>query len=169
MKSLTIVRHGKAEQGDGFPIDFDRPLAKRGKKDIARVITVLTALTPPVDWIVTSPARRARQTAELVADGLGLQRQMVTEDAIYESGCDAILALLERIPSEVQHAVLIGHNPTLEQLISGLCAGSPTRMINSLPTSGMANLELQIMWWEQVRWGSGLLRLYLRPHFMRKL
>ncbi len=104
MKSLTIVRHGKAEQGDGFPIDFDRPLAKRGKKDIARVVKVLTALMPPVDWIITSPARRARQTAELVAEGLGLQRQMVTEDAIYESGCDAILALLERIPSEVQHA-----------------------------------------------------------------
>lgn len=169
MKSLTLVRHGKAESGEDWPIDFDRPLTKRGHKDIAVVLRFLDALKPPIDWIITSPARRARQTAEELANGLGLQRQMIMEDAVYENGCEAVLGLLEKIPTEVQHALVVGHNPTLEQLLSGLCAGSPSRLGNSLPTAGVASLELQIMWWEQIRWGSGILKFYVRPKLLRSL
>lgn len=169
MKSLTIVRHGKAERGEEWPIDFDRPLTKRGHKDMALVARFLNGLKPPIDWIITSPARRARQSAEAIADGLGLQRQMVMQDAVYENGCEVVLGLLEQIPTEVQHALVVGHNPTLEQLVSGLCAGSPSRLANSLSAGGVASLELQIMWWEQIRWGSGVLKYYVRPKLLRTL
>jgi phosphohistidine phosphatase len=169
MKSLTIMRHGKAKRGEDWPIDFDRPLAKRGQKDIERVVQLLSELKPPVDWIISSPARRAYQTAENVAKGLGLSDSIVTNDTIYEEGSEGVLALLGRTPTEVQHVLLIGHNPTLEQLVSGLCAGSPSRLGSSLPTSGVANIELQIMWWEQIRWGSGILKMYVRPKILRSL
>ncbi len=169
MKSLTIMRHGKAKRGDDWPIDFDRPLAGRGQKDIEVVVRLLSELKPHVDWIISSPARRALQTAENVAKGLGLSESIVTDETIYDEGSEGILALLGRTPAEVQHALLIGHNPTLEHLVSGLCAGSPNRLGSSLPTSGIANLELQIMWWEQIRWGSGILKMYVRPKILRSL
>lgn len=169
MKSLTILRHGKAVHSEKHPVDSDRPLTKRGHKDIARATKVLKQLTPPIDWIVSSPALRARQTADAVAKELGLQDQIVAEPGLYELGADAILPALGKIPSEVEHALVVGHNPVLEELVSGLCAGSVSRLANSLPTAGIASLELQIMWWEQVRWGCGLLRLYLRPRLLRGL
>lgn len=169
MKTLTILRHGKAERGEEYPIDFDRPLAKRGWKDLALVAHLLQELSPEVDWIISSPALRAKQSAEVIAQELGLKDQLILEDVVYEGGPDGLLSLVQKTPSEVQHALIVGHNPTLEQLVSGLCTGSPSRMVNSLPTAGIANFELQIMWWEQIRWGSGLLKLYMRPRLLRSL
>jgi phosphohistidine phosphatase len=166
MKSLTILRHGKAARGENHPVDFDRPLTKRGRKDIDRVVEVLQRLDPPIDWIISSPAVRAKQSAESVAVQLHLKDHLVCEPTIYDGGPEGLLSLLEHVPSEKQHALLVGHNPTLEQLVSGLCAGSVSRMTNSLSTAGVANIELQIMWWEQVRWGAGLLRLFLRPRLI---
>ena len=160
----------KLSSGEDWPIDFDRPLAKRGYKDITLVARFLDALKPPIDWIITSPARRARQTAETLADGLG-------SAAANGDGRRRVRKRLRgrtrpagaAFRREVQHALLVGHNPTLEQLISGLCAGSPSRLETACRRRGVANLELQIMWWEQVRWGSGVLRFYLRPKLLRTL
>jgi len=167
VKYLSILRHGKAAEGEDWPIDLDRPLVKRGRKDLANIVKVLQQTKPAVDWIITSPARRARQSAELVAQGLQLDKSLVVEDAIYEHGADALMTLLEHVPPDIQHALLVGHNPTLERLISGLCAGSQTRMQNKLPTAGLATMELQIVQWEQARQGCGSLLLYMRPKQLR--
>ena len=167
LKYLSIIRHGKAAVGEDWPVDLDRPLVKRGRKDLANIVKVLLQTKPPVDWIMTSPARRARQSAEEVANGLKFDKPLVMEDAIYELGADALMTLLEHVPPDIQHVLIVGHNPTLERLISGLCAGSQTRMQNKLPTAGLATIELQIMQWEQLRQGCGSLLLYVRPRQLR--
>ncbi len=169
MKTLTILRHGKAVRSEEYPVDFDRPLARRGEKDIARISKVLRQSPPTIDWIISSPASRARQTAEIVAERLDLQDQLIWEPVLYESGVESLLSVIERFPVNTQHALIVGHNPTLEQTVSGLCAGSVSRMANSLPTAGVANIELQIMWWESGRWVAGLVRLYRRPRLLRGL
>lgn len=169
MKTLTLLRHGKSVRDDDFPVDIDRPLAMRASKDLAISIDVLRQIEPPVDWMISSTARRARQTAEIVKDGLELANSIIWEQDIYEQGVDSLLAILGEIPDEVEHALVVGHNPTLEQMVSGLCAGSAHHLTNSLPTSGIANLELQIMRWDQVRWGCGTLKLFLRPRLLKYL
>ena len=166
MKNLTILRHGKSIRSEEYPIDFDRPLAKHGRKDLVLVANLMKRLEPPIDWIISSPARHARQSSDVIAEELKFSAPIIIESALYESGVEAALPLIEQIPAEVEHVLIVGHNPTLEQLISGLCAGSVSRMGCSLPTAGVANMQLQIMWWEQVRWGSGQLRLYLRPRLL---
>jgi len=167
MKRLTILRHGKAIRSDDFPIDYDRPLSKRGPQDLKRAVKVLANLSPPVDWIVSSPAKRAHQTASIVNEGLGLEKRVVWEEDIYSRGADALFLILLETPDEFDHVLVVGHNPTLEQIVSGLCAGSDCHMANSLPTSGLASIELDIARWEQLRWGCGELRLLLRPRLLK--
>ena len=104
-----------------------------------RVVKVLDQFSPRIDWIVSSPAVRAQQSAQIVAEQMGLEDHILWEPVVYESGPEALLSLVERVPAEKQHTLIVGHNPTLEQMISGLCAGSVSRMTCSLPTSGVAN------------------------------
>ena len=169
MKNLTILRHGKAARAEDYAVDFERPLTKRGLSDLDLVAGALVEFSPKVDWVMSSPAFRARQSTEYVAGRLAVPDQPIWEHSVYDGGPEALLSLVERVPAEKQHALIVGHNPALEQLLSGLCAGATSRFACSLPTSGVASVELQIMWWEQVRWGSGQLRLFLRPRLLRRL
>src|SRR5262245_40716792 len=124
MKTLTIIRHAKTERPEGYASDFERPLTERGRKDAARLADVLARLEPPVDWLISSPALRTRQTTEiLIADGDTNNLQW--EPAVYEASAETLLDLLGKVPQDIQHVVIVGHNPGMEELVAGLVAGAP--------------------------------------------
>jgi phosphohistidine phosphatase len=77
------------------------------------------------------------------------------------------LHILSSVPAEIEHAVIIGHNPGMEALVSGLCTGSTVRLNLSMPTAALAHLELDIRWWNQIRWGCGQLKILLKPKLLR--
>lgn len=167
MKKLTILRHAKADLPDRYPADFDRPLTKRGEKDAQRVAAFLATLQPEVDWILSSPAVRATQTVKLIAKRLPASVPVVYKTEIYDADEGLLLGLLKDIPPEQDHALLIGHNPSLESLIAGLCTGAPGSLECRLATAGLAHLEMEIMRWDQVRWGAGVLQILLHPRVLR--
>jgi phosphohistidine phosphatase len=159
MKVLSIVRHAKAERPESYANDFARPLAPRGHKDAARLGTFLGGLEPPVDCILSSPAARAAQTADHIATALSFGKPVGWESGIYLASADALLDILRRGPEEAEHLVIIGHNPGLEELAAGLCSGAPDNSVMTLVTATVANFELDIARWSQIRWGCGQLRL----------
>jgi phosphohistidine phosphatase len=166
MKHLTIVRHAKAKQSERFTVDFDRPLASKGLKQIPRIAQALARLKAKPEWIISSPATRARQTAEGLAERLDLVDRLVWEDAIYEASAPELLSILQATPDTVDHAVIVGHNPGMEDLVSGLTTGD-NRLNLRLTTAGVAYLQLEIFQWKQLRWGSGELRLLLAPSVLK--
>ena len=168
MKKLTILRHAKAELPEKYPSDFVRPLTKRGEKDAALIAAFLAQLDPPIDWILSSPALRAEQTTKAVAKRLAKNVPAVYEAQIYEADAGLLLNLLKAIPPEPEHVLLIGHNPSLESFVAGLCTGSPGNLECRLATAAMAHLDMEIMRWDQIRWGSGVLQLLLQPRLLRK-
>src|SRR3954451_17617799 len=126
MKYLSVFRHAKAEHSDDYPVDFERPLTSRGQKDAYQISEILAGFEPPIDWIVSSPALRTRETATVVTAALRFKRGVVWQDAIYEADAEALLNVLSQVPVEMEHALIIGHNPGMEELVSGLAAGSPS-------------------------------------------
>ena len=166
MKILTIVRHGKAEAQ--AETDYLRPLSKRGLKQCRHIASALKRLDPPVDLIVSSPALRAKTTAESIAEEIAYRRPILWQEEIYAASADALLRCVSAFPEDVVHVLMVGHNPGLEQLVSGLCAGSPQRPTVRLATAALVHIELQCFWWNQVRWGSGALQLLLKPKVIRK-
>ena len=67
MKTILLMRHAKAEPGVPGQKDFDRPLAERGDEDALRMGRALAKMGEVPDAIVSSPAARAKQTAEAAA------------------------------------------------------------------------------------------------------
>ncbi|MCC9078567.1 histidine phosphatase family protein [Litorilinea aerophila] len=169
MKKLSIFRHAKARRPEKYPQDFDRPLTKRGHQDTRRMARLVARLSPPVDRIVSSPALRTRETTEGLAAALNVSHAITWDERIYEASAETLLTVLGEVPGDAEHVVLVGHNPGMEALVSGLCAGDPARLNLKMPTAGLAHLELEIFWWHQIRWGCGQLQLLAAPKQLSKL
>lgn len=169
MKSLSIIRHAKAAPPEDYPLDFDRPLTKRGQKDAVHISQFVAVLHPTVDWLISSPAVRTRETTEALVANLGYQKKVQWEESAYLAEAEQWLALLKTAPPDAEHIAIVGHNPGLSDLVVGLAAGPMVTLNFTLPTATIAHLELEIFWWNQIRWGCGQLMLLLPPKPLRKL
>ena len=167
MKTLSIIRHAKAERPEGYPTDFARPLTARGMKDAERIGEVLARLDPPVDHFVSSPATRAAQTTDCLIATLHYTKETEWQEDIYLASATTLLNLLTHVPEDAEHVALVGHNPGLEELAAGLCSGSQENSVLSLVTATLAHFDLDINRWNQLRWGAGRLMLLLPAKALR--
>jgi phosphohistidine phosphatase len=160
MKTLLILRHAKT-QSDAPAGDHARELTERGHRNAAAMGAYIRNLSGTPDAIITSNATRARQTAEIVALAVDFTAPLTVEPRLYAADPDTVLAVVRRIPDEVQTAIIVGHNPGFEELAAAL-AGNPEHEVH-LPTSGLAVLEFDFERWVAVRAGSGRLRGVATP------
>lgn len=167
MKTLSIIRHAKADLADSSQNDFDRALTKRGVKDAREIGALLQRCKEPVDWMISSPALRTRMTAEAISSTLKFDGTIQWNEATYLGDAETWLALLREVPPEISHVALVGHNPGVAELVAGLTTGVPFRLNLHFPTAAVAHLEMEIFWWNQIRWGCGQLKLLLTPKSMR--
>lgn len=160
MKRLTLVRHAKSSWKDVELADFDRPLNKRGKGDAPRMGERLARRGLHPDLLLSSPARRARQTAEAIAAQLRLDPTVLRFSApIYEADPEALLELIRGCEERWQHLLLVGHNPGLTEL-GNLLADCG---IDNLPTCALLVIDFEVSSWRQVAPGAGALLLYDYP------
>lgn len=121
---LYILRHAKAERESPTGRDEDRPLAAVGLHQARYLGRSLAEAEVKPDRIITSPAERAARTADIIAGALGLQPEpdaRLSPEAPYAS----IAAVARRLADEATPAMIVGHNPVLEELVLGLTAGQP--------------------------------------------
>ncbi len=173
MKTILILRHGKSDWGDPGLDDFDRPLAKRGRKDAPRMGEVLAQLDHVPDKILASPAKRAKQTAELVAEACGYRKSIQWEAGFYGGGSEDLIGALRSLPNTVERAMLIGHNPTLEETVADLLDASDSGWSNGvsirLPTAALVCLEADIFDWAELEPGDATLRWFLIPRLVKAI
>lgn len=145
MKTLLILRHAKSSWKDAGLPDHERPLNGRGKQDAPRAGEELRRrdLVPQV--IVSSTAKRARQTVEALIEASGFEGELTLEAELYGSGAEAYLEAARRLPQGVQCALLAGHNPDVEELVD-LLTGESVRM----PTAALAQVELDLERWQDL-------------------
>ncbi len=160
MKTLLALRHAKAQEGAPNG-DKDRALTRRGERDAARIAERVRAAAGLPDAVVTSDARRARQTAEIVAAGIGFAAPLTVEPAIYAADEDTLLQIVRELPDGADRVLLVGHNPGFEQLSATLSRdGGPG---GRLPTAGLVHLEFDVPGWGDVRPHTGRLRGVYTP------
>ncbi|HET59148.1 MAG TPA: histidine phosphatase family protein, partial [Chloroflexi bacterium] len=75
MKTLLLMRHAKSSWKDSSLSDFQRPLKKRGEKDMLRIAQVLKEEDLIPEFVLSSPAVRARETIEILANELGIEEE----------------------------------------------------------------------------------------------
>jgi len=135
MPTLIVLRHSKAATPLGTS-DIDRPLAGRGRKDAETAGDALRAASLTPDHVICSTALRTRQTLE----GLRLDVPVEFEPRVYDNDAEDILALLRGQSAET--LLLIGHNPSMHQLVFGLTGGAEDRF----PTSATAVIGFEGDW-----------------------
>lgn len=119
-RQLWLLRHAKAEPYQFN--DFDRNLADKGIKQMSLLSQQLTELNIP-GLIVSSPAHRARQTAELFCEHLSINPESIHWDQrIYEASTSQLVSVLQDYP-DGSDVMLVGHNPGLEGLAAYLTSG----------------------------------------------
>ena len=145
MKEILILRHAKSSWSDSSLSDHDRPLKKRGLRDAPRIGQLLAERDLVPDVILCSTAVRARQTAERVLSGCGREVPVHFTKELYLAGPSSYLDLLAELPDTSRRAMVVGHNPGLEELVTVL-----TEEEETLPTAAMAWVQLPVETWSEL-------------------
>lgn len=147
MKTLLLLRHAKSSWKNPELADHDRPLNKRGKRDAPRMGEQLAALDLCPELILSSTAKRARSTALLAAQPCqpanALQIQWL--ESLYLATPADIVAAVHTIPDELGRAMIVGHNPGLEETLT-LWA----RVATDMPTATLAQLAFDVKSWNDI-------------------
>ena len=146
MKSLMLLRHAKASQGLAGTQDHDRPLNSRGQYDAPRIAEWIASEGLIPDYIISSTARRARETALAVVELCGSWCDVLLTRSIYEARPEAYVQAIQAAPEKSQRVLVVGHNPTLEMLLETLVGQQET-----LPTGALAHVRLPIAKWSELQ------------------
>jgi phosphohistidine phosphatase len=154
MRSLLLLRHAKSSWKDPALDDHERPLNRRGKRDVPRVGRLIAEQGLRPDLVLCSSARRARDTAFALLRACDYDRETRVLRTLYLAGPEQLADHLRRLQAEPLRVMMIGHNPGLEELVEALSGE-----VVKLPTAGLACLELDVDRWSEVALGKGLGRV----------
>ena len=146
MKTLFLVRHAKSSWDDTALPDKDRPLSDRGKRDAPRVGERLAKRDARPDLILSSPARRALKTAEIIAAKLDYKRKnIVVDDRLYAVEADVLLGVIRKLGDNLERVMVFGHNPELTELAHRFSSD-----ITHMPTCAVAEITFDVKSWSNV-------------------
>lgn len=144
MKSLLLVRHAKSSWDDPSMSDFDRPLNERGKKNAPEMAIRLHDRGIRIDLLISSPARRARQTAKAFQKILAIEK-LELRDELYLPASHVFSSVIRSIPDTVSTAALFSHNPGITEFANLL---SSTR-IDNMPTASVFAVQSDVNEWRE--------------------
>lgn len=161
MKYLNLIRHAKSSWADDSLDDRERPLNKRGRKQVGFMAPVLHERLAFDAELHVSPARRAADTIGFLLDhaGVGECAHMVQyHEDLYTFDADDLWQWLARERTG-DALTLVGHNPALLDLVNRLLA----EPLPELPTCSLVQIRLPIDRWRDLEAGCGVLTGYLVP------
>jgi len=161
VKTLVLVRHGKSSWEHQDLSDRERPLKKRGHKDGKLILAQLQKYTWKNPIAISSPAKRAYDTATIICTGL--QLEPIVDERLYFDGEDAIVnAIIEH--GEIADSVFcFGHQPDTASLYSQLSGN----FLGHIPTTGVAIIDFDIKDWSDILKVKGNSRALLFPKMFK--
>ena len=115
MKELYILRHAKEEFNQNIN-DYDLHLSEQGSKDAKKIGEILNKKKVIPDLIVSSPALRARETAQIVAKQINYKNHIMYNEVIYEAFLNELIESISYTYDSVNSLLIVGHNPALTAL-----------------------------------------------------
>ncbi|WP_290664789.1 histidine phosphatase family protein [Ignavibacterium sp.] len=143
MRQLILIRHAKSSWSNPDLSDFDRPLNKRGKRDLAFMSVLLSQKNISPELIISSPALRTKLTAIEFANKIGYNKnKIIWNKNLYLASYMKILKIIKQIENKINCAIIVGHNPGLTDLQNYLC----NEEIDNIPTSGIVSMSTIKEW-----------------------
>lgn len=167
MKTLSLLRHAKSGWNDPVARDFDRPLNGRGRRAAETMGAHMKGERLAFDHVVASPAVRVVETLDHVGKGLGSDLAPAFDTRVYLASAATLLDIVHGLPDGADHALLVGHNPGLEDMVLLLVArdDGPLRDEAEIkyPTATLATMTFDTDRWDGIANGGGRLTRFVRP------
>ncbi|WP_159813210.1 SixA phosphatase family protein [Actinomyces sp. zg328] len=144
-RTLVLIRHARAAAA---PTDIERPLSDAGAAQARALAAALATRVGSADLLIVSPARRARQTSQPIAERLSPGRTLVEED-VYFGGGRAVLELVRQARPGARTVIVVGHEPTTSELAAYLDGGVSDlgrRVSYGMSTANAAVLRVGSPW-----------------------
>ena len=142
MKALLLVRHAKSSWTSDADTDIERPLNERGKNDAPKMARRLEKKNIDIDALVTSPATRAKKTACLFLEELGLKKKKLREEAeLYEAGTQNFLNVIKQLDNDDNVVALFSHNPGITDFVNTLTVETK---VDNMPTCSIFAVRAEI-------------------------
>ena len=149
MKRVLLVRHAKSSWDDVTLPDFDRPLNKRGKKDAPKMAQRLKDKDVVIDAFISSPAKRAKKTAELFIKEFGGDKEkIIFVQGLYHAGIDDFYKAIHETDNEYDNIALFSHNPGITAFANDLVDDAN---IDNMPTCSVFAVSSGIDDWSNFK------------------
>ncbi|MGW6985516.1 SixA phosphatase family protein [Streptomyces sp. NPDC054932] len=162
---LMLVRHAKAVPKHAAE-DFERSLSDRGHADAPETGRWLAESGFEPHLVLCSPARRTRQTWQLIAPALPDVPPTVYDDRLYNAAPNVLATVLAERGAGLGRLMLVGHNTGIHELATALCGTGPPELLErlreGLPTSGVVVVDLP-GGWADLNPGDGHLTAFWAP------
>ncbi len=159
MKKIILVRHAKAEDKAEPEHDIERNLTVEGIRDAGVMGERLYVMKISPDAIISSPANRAVQTAEVIHDKINSRKEIVTVEEIYNAKSSTLFRIMKKFNGNLKTVMLVGHNPSFNGLLAELCEAN----IKNIPKGGIVGIKLKTDSWEKVEKKCGTLMFFDSP------
>lgn len=145
MKTVLFIRHASSSP-DAFGYgDFERPLNEKGRREVLEMAEYLLQRESVPGLYISSPAKRACKTVELLLGHLGLPSHLMRKDmTLYLPGPDSILKAVEAVSDQIDNIAVCSHNPALTQLANEM-VGNVT--IDNMPPCSIFGIRTPIEKW----------------------
>lgn len=159
---IYFLRHANAgEPMKNAKKDEKRPLDKEGIEQCGIVGRTLTALDVQVDVIISSPLKRAAQTASLVGNELGFEGKLQFEDALRPAASFADFRRMLEKYAKQESVMVVGHNPSLSEFLGATITKPGAEAGTELKKGAVAKVETGR--------GYGMLQWCLTPKLLRSI
>ena len=145
MKKVFIIRHSKSDQSF-FGNDFERPLNERGKLDAPIMAKRLLEKQGKIDAFVSSPAKRAKKTAELFTETFDkTSDNIILISALYHASVEVLYDVISALPDNLDTVAIFSHNPGITYFVNSL---NTKTQIDNMPTCAIFAIEINITQWQ---------------------
>jgi phosphohistidine phosphatase len=160
MKTLILVRHAKSSHSPGVSSDFDRPLNDRGFRDASDMGRKLFKENIPIGQFVSSPALRAKTTAELfVAEYDRKLKEIQYIPSLYHANAEAFSEIVQKLEDTYDHVALFSHNPGITDFAGTLTSAH----ISHMPTSSAFAVTAPIDSWKDFSMAEKSFLFFYKP------
>jgi phosphohistidine phosphatase len=143
MKSVIIIRHAKSSWDAEVLRDFDRTLNERGKKDAVEMAKRLLKKTRTIDTFFSSPAKRAKKTAQIFAKEFN-NDNIIYIDGLYHASSSFLSGLISKTEGKFNTIAVFSHNPGITEFVNTLTDSIRT---DNVPTCGIFAVRAPIDDW----------------------
>jgi phosphohistidine phosphatase len=140
-----MIRHAKSSWANPLQSDFDRPLNDRGNEDAPVMGARLKKLGIIPDLIISSTAKRTKQTAKMIAKEVGYDTDRIKwEEKLYHCVPSVFEEVLYEVPDRMRTVFIVAHNPGITSFVNQLAPGFE---IDNMPTCGIVGARVEAKEW----------------------